>query len=161
MPLHVYLPPKSFAQFKSCLEAHFRPVGGGAAGGGWWEGGGGGRQTTVCKPVITSPHLALPFLIHPLRAVTFCFCVRSVNDKMCSLFVYVWFGVVSVFSISCLGRSSLIPCTLLFCLLKHGSHCCSHRGKASADLFCLYCRRHRARERERERERAGKQKRLR
>lgn len=55
--------------------------------------------------------------------------------------------VLSVFSISV----SLIPCTLLFCLLKHRPHCCSHRGKAFADLFCLYCRRQRERETERER----------
>lgn len=40
-----------------------------------------------------------------------------------------------------LPRSSLIPCTLLFCLLKHRPHCCAHRGKASAELFCLYCKR--------------------
>lgn len=52
--------------------------------------------------------------------------------------------VLSVFSISV----SLIPCTLLFCLLKHRPHCCSHRGKAFADLFCLYCRRQREGERE-------------
>lgn len=55
----------------------------------------------------------------------------------------------------CLGCSSLIPCTLLFRLLKHRPHCCSHRGKASAELFCLYCKR------QRENERAGKETRLR
>lgn len=78
----------------------------------------------------------------------FCHC-HTMTDKMYSLFVFVWFAFCrSLASLS--SFSSLIPCTLLFCLLKHRPHCCSHRGKASADLFCLYCRRQRGRQRGRE-----------
>lgn len=61
---------------------------------------------------------------------------------VCFLFGWHFVGLQQL----CLPHSSLIPCTLLFRLLKHHPHCCSHRGKASAELFCLYCKRQRGRE---------------
>lgn len=79
---------------------------------------------------------------------------RKTRDALC-LFVCL-LCVLSLFSISCLARSRFDPAhTFLFCLLKHGPHCRSHRGKASADLLCLYCRR--ATERERESESVGRE----
>lgn len=75
---------------------------------------------------------------------------------VCVIYLFFLFGGYFVgLEHLCLPRSSLIPCTLLSRLLKHRPHCCSHRGKASAELFCLYCKR------QRERERAGKETRLR
>lgn len=85
-----------------------------------------------------------------------CFCRQTHLKPVSPLSVFFLFGRHFVgLEHLCLARSSLIPCTLLFGLLKHRPHCCSHRGKASDELFCLYCKR------QRERERAGKETRLR
>lgn len=116
------------------------------------------RESNPRKPVVNVPLWSRLKTVFPIIWKCICRQTRlklASPSSVCVCFFFLFGRHFVGLEHLCLPRSSLIPCTLLFRLLKHRPHCCSHRGKASAELFCLYCKR------QRERERAGKETRLR